>query len=302
MIFQVHPMKKEISLPVLQLKKSANWGRIAKDGNSKNYFAMWMKRLTLSSTKNLRKAQVIPMLRFFADDGDEESGESSDEETASNAYSDDAPPNPLQWSNTLGGINVKEFSVRHGQSRDLGDNATAKDFFNLFINDEFLDEIVRHSIAYARFQGWRNVRNQSSRNFSVSRPQYFARKWWKYLFWFFLNLSMVNGFILEKLAGKRKRRRELAKLLIAGYNGYKRPSNSGKRAVSTFTTEENLRGHFLRKLEGRKRACAMCAKAGRKRKEGQGRTFETSYACEQCGVPLCCQMRGERSCFDEWHS
>lgn len=113
-------------------------------------------------------------VEVFADDGDEESGESSDEETASNADSDDAPPNPLQWSNTLDGINVEEFSVRHGPSRDLGDNA--------------------------------------------------------------------------------------------------------------------------------KKACAMCAKAGRKRKEGQGRTFETSYACEQCGVPLCRQMRGERSCFDEWHS
>ena len=117
---------------------------------------------------------------------------------------------------------------------------------------------------------------------------------------------MVNGFILEKLAGKKKQRQldfrhELAKLLIAGYNGYKQSSNSGKHAVSTFTTEGNLRGHFLGKLEGRKRGCAMCAKAGRKRKEGQGRTFET-YACEQCGVPLCRQMWGERSCFDEWHS
>ena len=79
---------------------------------------------------------------------------------------------------------------------------------------------------------------------------------------------MVNGFILEKLAGKRKRRqldfrRELAKLLIARYNGYKRPSNSGKCAVSTFTTEENLRGYFLGKLEGWRSACAMCVKARR---------------------------------------
>ena len=89
-------------------------------------------------------------VEVFADDGDEES---SDEETASDEDSDDAPPNPLQWTNTLSGINVEEFSVRHGPSRDLGDNATAKDFFNLFINDEFLDEIVRHSIAYARSKG-----------------------------------------------------------------------------------------------------------------------------------------------------
>ena len=131
-----------------------------------------------------------------------------------------------------------------------------------------------------------------------------SRKWWKFLFWFFLNLSIVNAFILEKVAGKKNRRqldfrRELAKLLIAGYNGYKRPSNSGKRAVKTVTSEENLRGHFLGKVEGRKKACAMCSKAGRKRNEG--RTYETSYACEQCGVPLCRQMRGENSCFSQWH-
>ena len=69
-----------------------------------------------------------------------------------------------------------------------------------------------------------------------------SRKWWKYLLWFFVNLSMVNAYILEKLAGKKKRRqldfrRELpvAKQLIASYNGYKRPSNSGKRAIKTVT-------------------------------------------------------------------
>ena len=32
-----------------------------------------------------------------------------------------------------------------------------------------------------------------------------SRKWWKYLPWFSMNLSMVNAFILEKLAGKKKR-------------------------------------------------------------------------------------------------
>lgn len=82
-------------------------------------------------------------------------------------------------------------------------------------------------------------------------------KWWKYLLWFFLNLSMVNAFILEKITGKKKQsqldfRWELAKLLIAGYNVYKCASNSGKRAVATVKTEENLHGHFLGKLEGRK--------------------------------------------------
>lgn len=103
---------------------------------------------------------------------------------------------------------------------------------------------------------------------------------------------MVNAFILEKLARKKKRRQldfhqELAKLLIASYNGYKRPSNNSKRAITIITTEENLRGHFLGQMDGTKRACAMCAKHGRKQNEGHGCTFETTYACEQSGIPLC---------------
>ena len=135
-------------------------------------------------------------------------------------------------------------------------------------------------------------------------PGSVSRKWWKYLLWFFFNLSMVTAYILEKLAGNKVRSQlafphELARLLIAGYNGYKRPSSSGARAIQTLTSEEKLKGHFLGKLQGRKKACAMCAKAGRKRDEG--RTFETSYGCAQCGVPLCRQMRGEQSCFSQWH-
>ena len=99
-------------------------------------------------------------------------------------------------------------------------------------------------------------------------PGMISRKWWKYLFWFFVNLSIVNGYILEKIAGKRKRRQlefriELAKQLIAGYNGYKRLSNTGTRAIKSITTQENVRGHFLGKIQGRKRACAMCAKVRR---------------------------------------
>lgn len=90
-----------------------------------------------------------------------------------------------------------------------------------------------------------------------------SRKWWKYLLWFFFNLSIVNSYILEKLAGHKKRsqlafRRELARLLIAGYNGYKRPSSSGKRAIQTLTREENLGGHVV--VNGGKFKFDLCEK------------------------------------------
>ena len=39
-------------------------------------------------------------------------------------------------------INVEQLSTCHGPTRDLGENATAKDFFNVFINDAYIDEII----------------------------------------------------------------------------------------------------------------------------------------------------------------
>lgn len=86
--------------------------------------------------------------------GEEEEGdvETSDEESAP----EENPPNALQWSSTLREINVRQFSVRHGPTSDLGDNATAKDFFSLFLDDAYIDEIVRFTVAYARSKGDRS--------------------------------------------------------------------------------------------------------------------------------------------------
>ena len=64
-------------------------------------------------------------VEVFADDGGEENGESSMRKLLVNADSEDAPPNSLQWSNILNGINVAEFSVHHGIPRYLGDNANS---------------------------------------------------------------------------------------------------------------------------------------------------------------------------------
>ena len=53
----------------------------------------------------------------------------------------------------MGEIDIKEFSAHHGATKDLGDRATSKDFLNLFIDNDYLDEIVRYTIAYARSKG-----------------------------------------------------------------------------------------------------------------------------------------------------
>ena len=53
----------------------------------------------------------------------------------------------------MGEIDIEAFSARHGATKDLDDRATSKDFFNLFMDDDYLDEIVRCTIAYARLKG-----------------------------------------------------------------------------------------------------------------------------------------------------
>lgn len=89
-------------------------------------------------------------VELYASGEEEESDvETSDEESAP----EENPPNALQWSSTLREINVRQFSIRHGPTSDLGDNATAKDFFSLFLDDAYIDEIVRFTVAYARSKG-----------------------------------------------------------------------------------------------------------------------------------------------------
>ena len=48
----------------------------------------------------------------------------------------------FRWSNVLGEIDIAKFSAHHGATKDLGDNALSKDFFNLFNDNDYLDEIV----------------------------------------------------------------------------------------------------------------------------------------------------------------
>lgn len=126
------------------------------------------------------------------------------------------------------------------------------------------------------------------------------------MFWFFLNLSMVNGFIPEKLPAKGS---DASKIIVANSSSFSSLDTMVKNGPQILESElspplqqSKICRHSVGKLEDQKRACAMCPKAGRRRQEGQGCTFKTLYAREQCGIPLCCQMRGERSCFDEWHS
>ena len=102
---------------------------------------------------------------------EEESNKSSNKESAA----EKSQPNALQWSSTLREINVEWFSIYHGLTRDLGDNATAKDFFNVFINNAYIDKIIGFTIVYPCLKG--------DQTFTTTRAEILA----------YLGLNILSG-------------------------------------------------------------------------------------------------------------
>ena len=152
---------------------------------------------------------------------------------------------------------------------------------------------------YNKFMNGVDVNDQYRSYYPVGAQ---SKSWWKYLVWFFVNISIVNSFILQNLQTGRRRRLKhldfrlaLARQLISTYNGYKKISSAPSSRKKDLPVGRNVKGHSMVKSSERKRACAMCSKAGRKR--ATGRTFESVYKCAQCNVNLC----RERPCFNEWH-
>jgi len=97
-----------------------------------------------------------------------------------------------------------------------------------------------------------------------------CRKWYRYIFWFLFNLSVCNSFVLSSVHRGRKGTMfefhlELAKQLINGFSQRKR-----KRRLleSRNASVVGLQEHVSVKVEGRKRKCVQCIKAGRRTPKG----------------------------------
>lgn len=133
--------------------------------------------------------------------------------------------------------------------------------------------------------------DQLRSTYSIARK---AAKWWKYLFWFMVDVAICNAFILMKespnhiLTTKSARRRErnqlefrkkLAHQLIGDFWGKRKRESIG---------EHQTRGllHWPAEMD-KKRTCKQCVKSKIRR--------ERIYGCEQCGVNLCV------SCFKPYH-
>ena len=123
-----------------------------------------------------------------------------------------------------------------------------------------------------------------------------SRKWYRYIFWYVFNMAACNSYILECVHRERNKRSqsefrlELGKRLINGYNSRKRPANEVPAPFN-----ERLADHKSTQIDGRKKQCVFCKKAGRKTPKGY--PVETKFKCEQCNVALC-----KDPCFRAYHT
>ena len=102
-----------------------------------------------------------------------------------------------------------------------------------------------------------------------------TRKWYRYVFWFLLNICVCNAHILECVhRGNNKRKQlqfhlALAKQLIGNFCLRKRPAPGA--------ANRSPLQHISAKFEGRKKQCVQCKIAGRKTEKGY--PVETKTKC-----------------------
>lgn len=130
-----------------------------------------------------------------------------------------------------------------------------------------------------------------------------ANKWWKYLFWFLCDVTMVNAYILYKEApgGPRPKPNthlqfhlEVATALVAGFTSRKRRASGDApeaAVIKTPTVHESTKITTTRGI----RNCVLCPREGRF--TAAGNKIQSSFECVKCGVALC----KDRGCFAAFH-
>ncbi|XP_033828376.1 piggyBac transposable element-derived protein 4-like [Periophthalmus magnuspinnatus] len=130
----------------------------------------------------------------------------------------------------------------------------------------------------------------------VGRP---CKKWWRYFLWFYINLCIVNAYIIQRESrggtpptgfnGKQFTQRHfrvrLAQQLIGDYQGARGMERAARKRHADSPIEY---GHRLERMSERSRRCRNCT--------NKGLRHESVFGCKICNVHLC---RG--GCFSEFH-
>lgn len=150
--------------------------------------------------------------------------------------------------------------------------------------------------VYNKYMGGVDRFDQYRERYEVGRK---SIKWWFRILYFFLDLAIVNSFILWKLHRPAKAknnqlnyRLKLARQLIDGFSSRKtlgRPMNYFKCSVPKEVRLAKGASHLPRQIETSRR-CKFCSSKNNKQKR-------TKVICTYCNVPLCVNK-----CFETFHN
>lgn len=136
-----------------------------------------------------------------------------------------------------------------------------------------------------------------------------SRKWWKKLFFYLVNLTLVNSFVLYKkfaIADKKKdhygfRNALVCALLEEAGDVACRDVRRGRPILQENPTRLSSRcfPEYIPAKPGakRQRPCRDCVVCNPKKKDRQGhKRVQTSYWCPDCKVAMC-----PDTCFKAYH-
>ena len=142
------------------------------------------------------------------------------------------------------------------QSNPVGDETVNRKQCDGTVNQVPSAPVVK---SYNKNMGGVDLHDQMRGYYAVGAK---ARKWWRYIFWFCLDVGIVNSFILErKVPNHRSRtqlkfRVELAKDLIGDFSSLRRTASSGQLVVGLWPIPFT-KGRCKRCLKRKKTFCRM---------------------------------------------
>ena len=152
-------------------------------------------------------------------------------------------------------------------------------------------------VNYNKNMGGVDLSDQNRSYYDVGRQ---AKKYWKQLVWYLINLCTVNSYVIyqQTMAAAHQPamkhllfRENLIDQLIGGFSSRKR---AGRTAATPIIEACHLPGHELVKAE-KKLSCKNCSQLGKK--TPAGRYVQTTFKCNMCNVHLC-----KDGCLVEFHT
>lgn len=147
---------------------------------------------------------------------------------------------------------------------------------------------------YTKYMGGVDRSDRMVRTYSVSRQ---SKKWWFRLFYYFLDMSVANSFILYQNSPNHDELSELnyiEKLSLALIGTFSRDdevqTGPQRKRTKALTIPRLTSGNHWPKNAKKQRECQQCKHSGKKARR-------SSYICKSCNVHLCID-----SCFERYHT